>query len=206
MKHTTPLPNSLWRSLQAHYAMLDPEEKKQAEDLATARAVHDHRVTRDGVPYTGIALDCLRNPEHGVGVLLHGTRVVAVGTADLAARTDLAERDARDSRTGLDESLLGHWSTVPFDYGVMECSDFELRADGTGWASVTNAFMEDAQLLTWHCPEPGVLEVRSPPEIGEARRHRYRVGPEVPVDSTEPVMSITFDPAFVYGPQYAKST
>jgi hypothetical protein len=84
----------------------------------------------------------------------------------------------------------------------MECSDLELRADGTGWGSVSNAFMEDVEPLTWRCPEPGVLELR--PGGGDVTRHRYTVGQAVPVHSAEPVMSVTFEDAVLYGRQYGK--
>ncbi|MGC0328963.1 hypothetical protein RKD23_001953 [Streptomyces sp. SAI-170] len=199
---THPLPRGLWPSLRAHYALLDPQEKEPPERLATVRAVYDHPAARDGVPYTGIAFDCRRDPERGVGVIMHGDRVVHLGGAEVAARAAIAERDAADPRIGLDEALIGHWSTDAFDYGVMECSDLELRADGTGWGSVSNAFAEDVGLLTWRCPEPGVLEVR--PEGEDVTRHRYTVGPAVPVHSAEPVMSVTFEQPVLFGHQYGK--
>lgn len=196
------LPKGLRLSLRAHYAMLDPEETEPPERLATVRAVHEHPVGRDGAPYVGIAFDCVRDPERGVGVILHGDRVVALGGAELATRADIAERDARDARTGLDEALIGHWSSGAFDHGVMECSDLELRADGTGWSSVSNAFTEDVSRLTWRCPEPGLLELR--PREGDVTRHRYAVGPAVPVRAAEPVMSITFEEPVAFSHQYAK--
>ncbi|GGZ25928.1 hypothetical protein [Streptomyces poonensis] len=192
----------LWPSLRAHYVTLDPEEKEQPEHLATVRAVYQHPVTRDGFPYVGIAFDCLRDPERGVGAIMHGNRVVHLGGAEVAAEAGIAERDAADPRTGLDEALIGHWSSDPFDYGVLECSDLELRADGTGWSSVSNAFTEDVDRLTWGCPEPGVLELRSPE--GDVIRHRYVVGPAVPVHSAEPVMSVTFEEPVAYSYQYGK--
>ncbi|MFI9154114.1 hypothetical protein [Streptomyces sp. NPDC053367] len=197
-----PLHRALRPSLRAHYALLDPEEKEQPERLATVRAVYEHSVTRDGVPYTGIAFDCRRDPERGVGVILHGDRVVHLGGAEVATRAEVAERDAADPRTGLDVALIGHWSTDAFDYGVMECSDLELRADKAGWGSVSNAFMADVEPLTWACPEPGVLELRRPD--GEVTRHRYTVGPAAPVHSAEPVMSVTFADPVLFGHQYAK--
>ncbi|GGQ02658.1 hypothetical protein GCM10010266_27530 [Streptomyces griseomycini] len=198
---SAPLPRGLWPSLRAHYATLDPEERERPERLATVRAVHVHPVSRDGVPYVGIAFDCVRDPERGVGVILHGDRVVGLGDAGLATRVRIAERDARDPRTGLDEALIGHWSSDAFDHGAMECSDLELRADGTGWSSVSNAFAEDVGRLTWRCPEPGVLELR---EEGDVSRHRYTVGPAVPAHATEPVMSVAFEEPVAYSHQYAK--
>ena len=43
--------------------------------------------------YVGITLSCTWDEEHGVGVLMHKARVVAVGQADVAFNTAMARSD-----------------------------------------------------------------------------------------------------------------
>ncbi|HYC95942.1 MAG TPA: hypothetical protein VEB39_09630 [Sphingomicrobium sp.] len=57
-------------------------------------AVNIHQVDVDGVPYVGYEFGCEWENEHGLGVLMHGTRVVDVGFADTALLLWVAERDA----------------------------------------------------------------------------------------------------------------
>ncbi|MDO0910960.1 hypothetical protein QQM39_08855 [Streptomyces sp. DT2A-34] len=201
-------------ALRAHYEALRPEveealteetiqEKPDPEALVGLSTLYVHPVARDGIPYVGVEFDCSWDEEHGLGVLMHGTRVVDLGGADTALLLWIAEQDAENPRTGLDEALIGHWSSTPFDYGVMECSEFELRANGRGWSSLANAFEEYVTELTWRCPEPGVLELR--PEGGEVARHRYALAPAVPLHSAEPVTSVTFQEPVAFCHQFAKS-
>ncbi|MCL8014223.1 hypothetical protein [Streptomyces sp. AS02] len=201
--------DALRPAVRAHCAVLRTEDEEPdgevptAQDLVGISALYVHPIARDGIPYVGVEFDCPLDEEHGLGVLLHGTRVVDVGGADTALLLWIARRDARDPRTGLDEALIGHWSSIPFDYGVMECSEFELRADGRGWSSVANAFGEYVTRLTWRCPQPGVLELR--PDDGEAARHRYAIAPAEPLGSAEPVASVTFEESVEFCHQFAKS-
>lgn len=58
-------------------------------------AVNIHQVDVDGVPYIGYEFGCDWENEHGLGVLMHGTRVVEVGFADTAITLWIAERDAK---------------------------------------------------------------------------------------------------------------
>lgn len=57
-------------------------------------AVNVHQVDVDGVPYVGYEFGCNWEDEHGLGVLMHGTRVVDVGFADTAILLWIAEADA----------------------------------------------------------------------------------------------------------------
>lgn len=56
-----------------------PEELRRLMGLSH---VHVHDIARDGVAYVGYELGCTWDDEHGVGVLTHRDRVVAVGQAD----------------------------------------------------------------------------------------------------------------------------
>ncbi|NNN32053.1 hypothetical protein HLK59_17115 [Streptomyces sp. S3(2020)] len=192
------------RTVHAH-AVRTLEPQDQPQDLAAASALDDgvrvdavyvHPVSRDRVPYVGVAFSCPWDEEHGLGVLLHGTRVVDIGGADTAFLLWIAERDATDPRTGLDEALLGHWDSSPFEYGVMEASEFELRADGRGWSLLANLAGEYVTRFSWRCPDAGVLELRD--EDGLVSRHPYVV-------TTAPVTSVTFEEPVEFGHQYAKS-
>ncbi|MCA9675979.1 MAG: hypothetical protein H6709_23360 [Kofleriaceae bacterium] len=53
-------------------------------DLVCLNEVHVHVVDRNGIVPVGLELSCSWDPEHGVGVLLHGDRVVRVGDASIA--------------------------------------------------------------------------------------------------------------------------
>jgi len=46
--------------------------------------VHLLPIARDGLAYIGLELGCTWDEEHGAGVILHGSRVVAVGAGDQA--------------------------------------------------------------------------------------------------------------------------
>jgi hypothetical protein len=53
------------------------------ETVALAR-IHVHNKWRDGLSYVGLIFETGWDDGHGLGVLVHGTRVVAVGGADTA--------------------------------------------------------------------------------------------------------------------------
>jgi hypothetical protein len=63
-------------------------------NLIGLHSVNVHTVRKDGVPYIGFELGCTWDDEHGLGVLMHGTRVVEVGGADTAILLWIAESDA----------------------------------------------------------------------------------------------------------------
>jgi hypothetical protein len=48
-------------------------------------------------PYVGFEFGCTWDDEHGLGVLMHGERVVDVGGAETAFLLWIAERDAESS-------------------------------------------------------------------------------------------------------------
>jgi hypothetical protein len=60
-------------------------------------AINVHQLDVDGVPYLGYELGCEWDDEHGLGVLMHGTRLVEIGLADTAITLWIAERDAKRS-------------------------------------------------------------------------------------------------------------
>lgn len=60
-------------------------------DHVALASVLVHLVEKDGVAYVGYLLHC--DDEHGVGVMTHGERIVAVGGADTAVLSWIAERD-----------------------------------------------------------------------------------------------------------------
>jgi hypothetical protein len=64
------------------------------KQLIGLHAVHVHPFCRDGVPYVGLEFGCTWDPEHGLGVMLHGARVVDIGGADTAIYEWIARRDA----------------------------------------------------------------------------------------------------------------
>ncbi len=57
-------------------------------------SVNVHQLAKDGVPYIGYEFGCTWDDEHGLGVLMHGSRVVEVGDAHTAFLLWIAEQDA----------------------------------------------------------------------------------------------------------------
>ncbi|MFG2353469.1 hypothetical protein [Streptomyces sp. NPDC048521] len=103
----------------------------------------------------------------------------------------------------LDTALLGHWSSHPFELGIMELSELEFRGDGTGSTTLANASGDDVTDITWHCPATGVLELRD--EYGDVSRVRYTLSPAVPATGGEPVPAVTFEPPLLHAHQYART-
>ena len=62
--------------------------------LICLEGINVHPVVRDDVPYLGYEFACTWDDEHGLGVLMHGARVVEVGQADTAILLWIAEQDA----------------------------------------------------------------------------------------------------------------
>lgn len=67
------------------------------DDFRTLIGLHNvnvHPLVKDGSPYIGYEFGCRWDEEHGLGILMHGTRVVEVGGADTAIFLWIVERDA----------------------------------------------------------------------------------------------------------------
>ncbi|MFD2178563.1 DUF6985 domain-containing protein [Veronia pacifica] len=60
-------------------------------------SVNIHQVTKDGIPYIGIEMGCNWEEEHGLGFLLHGTKIVEIGSADTAFLLWMAEKHANET-------------------------------------------------------------------------------------------------------------
>lgn len=76
--------------------MPDVSSKQDFRHLIGLHEVHVHQVLKEGLPYVGFEFGCTWDGEHGLGVLVHGTRVVEVGGADTALTLWKAEKDARE--------------------------------------------------------------------------------------------------------------
>ena len=94
-------------SLQAQYGYSGEEETRLMPDIKSVEefrgliglhAVNIHQVEKDGIPYAGFEFGCTWDEEHGLGILMHGTRPVEIGGADTAILLWIAKEDA-----GLDE-------------------------------------------------------------------------------------------------------
>jgi len=71
--------------------------------LLRLNVVYIHQVQKDGIPYAGFLFGCTWEREHGLGILMHGTRTVRIGWADDAFDAWIAKED-RDSERSADES------------------------------------------------------------------------------------------------------
>lgn len=75
--------------------MPDVSSRDDFRQLIGLHEVHVLPLLREGIPYIGFEFGCTWDGEHGLGVLMHGTRVVEVGDAATAFTLWIAERDAR---------------------------------------------------------------------------------------------------------------
>ena len=74
--------------------MLNVKSQDDFRNLIGLHSVNVHPLQKDGMPYIGFELGCTWDPEHGLGVLMHGNRVVEIGGADTAILLWIAEKDA----------------------------------------------------------------------------------------------------------------
>jgi hypothetical protein len=65
------------------------------ESLIELTTIHIHWAERDGLAYVGYEFACTWDIEHGLGVLTHADRIVAVGRADTSFLSSIAERDVQ---------------------------------------------------------------------------------------------------------------
>ena len=62
--------------------------------LIGLHTVYIHQVSRNGMPYAGYEFGCTWDDEHGLGILMHGTRPLKIGGADTAFLLWIAKKDA----------------------------------------------------------------------------------------------------------------
>lgn len=74
--------------------MADVSSPDDFRSLIGLYNVNIHPLVKDGRPYLGYEFGCSWDVEHGLGVLMHGSRVVEVGGADTAILLWIANRDA----------------------------------------------------------------------------------------------------------------
>ena len=74
--------------------MPDVSSTEDFRQMIGLHEVHVHQVLKGGLPYVGFEFGCIWDGEHGLGVLMHGTRVVEVGDAQTALTLWIAQRDA----------------------------------------------------------------------------------------------------------------
>lgn len=90
-------------SLQKQYGYSGKEKTELMPDIKSVKdlrgliglsSVNIHQVQKDGIPYVGFEFGCTWDEEHGLGILMHGTRTVQIGGADTAILKWIAEEDA----------------------------------------------------------------------------------------------------------------
>ncbi|MEU6324279.1 hypothetical protein [Streptomyces sp. NPDC047009] len=128
----------------------------------------------------------------------------------------------------MDDLLVGHWSSLPFSYGVMEASELAFLGDERGWSTWFNAEALCVTRFRWRCPEPGVLELHAqwmvqgtlsqetgPPafssmelaeRLDEVTRHHYGTGPAVPMPGAEALIAVSFEEPVEFCHQYARGS
>jgi hypothetical protein len=92
-----------YHELQESYDCSPSEKAECMPDISSVEdlkrliglfAVHVHQIEKGGLPYIGLEFGCTWDNEHGLGVLMHGTRPVEVGGSDTAILLWIAEQDA----------------------------------------------------------------------------------------------------------------
>ena len=67
---------------------------EQLKEIVGISSINVHTIEQDGKPFIGVELGCTWEVEHGVGILLHGTRPLEIGGADTAILLWIAEKHA----------------------------------------------------------------------------------------------------------------
>lgn len=92
-----------YSELQESYDYPPDDKAELMPDISSAEdlrrliglyAVNIHQIEKGGLPYIGLEFDCTWDEEHGLGVLMHGTRPVEVEGSDTARLLWIAEQDA----------------------------------------------------------------------------------------------------------------
>ncbi len=95
VKHYADLQSSGDFSAEEKRALLpvlsSPDDLRQRIGLY---AINIHQTDNAGTPYAGFEFGCTWDDEHGLGVLMHGARLVAIGSGDCAHLLWIAEADA----------------------------------------------------------------------------------------------------------------
>ncbi len=109
VRHEREMQNVLLAALLPRYAALRADYAHEMEDERLMPPVRDvdgfrpligldslnvHQIEKAGRPYVGFEFGCTWDDEHGLGVLMHGTRVVEIGGADTAILLWIARKDA----------------------------------------------------------------------------------------------------------------
>ena len=66
--------------------------------LIGLHSVHIHQFSNGSVPYVGYEFGCEWDEDGGLGVLIHGDRIVKIGTSDTAFTLWIAEADAENQQ------------------------------------------------------------------------------------------------------------
>lgn len=60
------------------------EQPGELKDLIKLHTIHIQSTAKDGIAYLGYEFDCNWEEEHGLGVMMHGSRVIEIGPAEVA--------------------------------------------------------------------------------------------------------------------------
>lgn len=85
------------------FQLPDVPSREMMAQLHELQTIYVHPETAGDLAYVGFAFDAAWEPEHGLGAMTHGARVVSVGGADTAFLEWIAEKDA--ARNRLQEAL-----------------------------------------------------------------------------------------------------
>jgi len=81
--------------------MPDIRSETNLRALIGLHTIYVHQISTNGLPYTGYEFGCTWDNEHGLGILMHGTRLVEIGGAETAFLLWIAKKDAAARRAHL---------------------------------------------------------------------------------------------------------
>ena len=91
-----------YTQLRKRWLKQDPDLESELPAISTTKEmrkhvgvgiVHVHDIAKSGHAYIGLELGCTWDEEHGAGVILHKSRVIAAGQADTSFDTHAAIKD-----------------------------------------------------------------------------------------------------------------
>jgi len=68
---------------------------ERLKDIVGVSCINVHHIDQDGIPFIGVEMGCTWEVEHGVGILLHGSKPLEIGGVDTAFTLWVAKKYAR---------------------------------------------------------------------------------------------------------------
>lgn len=87
-----------YSGVEKEQIMPDIRSEADLRALVCLHTVNIHQISNKAAPYVGYQFHCTWDEEHGLGILMHGTRLVEIGGADTAILLWIATKDAENAQ------------------------------------------------------------------------------------------------------------